>query len=201
MPSYPSGQMTTVSTYCTYDPKQNGTFHSARWKKDYSPDLCFVTCDDEHQPLPTTRIIEPRFPSSQHRPGQHYHDRLGHLILTNNLVGANLTGISGKQTGLSLRKASLEVSIEYHRGVKTTNASANLSSPINEEMAALDSTHSGRRAWSLLRKLGGATHSKRQQPKVTVNEVAHQLLLNGSVKKARKQATHILKQQREACTV
>ena len=68
----------------------------------------------------------------------------------------------------------------------------------SEEMAALDFTHSSRRAWSLLRKLGGATHSKRQQPKVTANEVAHQLLLNGSVKKDRKQAKHILKQQREA---
>ena len=51
-----------------YDPKQKGTFHSARWKKDYSPDTCFVTCDDEHQPLPTTRTIEPQFPNSQHRP-------------------------------------------------------------------------------------------------------------------------------------
>ena len=68
----------------------------------------------------------------------------------------------------------------------------------SEEMAALDSTHSSRRAWSLLRKLGGATHSKRQQPKVAANEVAHQLLLNGSVKKDRLQVKHILKQQREA---
>ena len=50
-----------------YDPKQNGAFHSARWKKD-SPDLCFVACDDEHQPLPKTRPIEPHFPNSQHRP-------------------------------------------------------------------------------------------------------------------------------------
>ena len=41
----------------------------------------------------------------------------------------HLAGISGKQTGLSLRKASLKVSIAYHRGVKTTNASANLLSP------------------------------------------------------------------------
>ena len=68
----------------------------------------------------------------------------------------------------------------------------------SEETAALDFTHSSRLAWRLLRKLGGATHSKRQQPKVTANEVAHQLLLNGSVKKDRKQAKHIQKQQRDA---
>ena len=41
----------------------------------------------------------------------------------------NLAGISGKQTGLSLRKALLKVSIAYHREVKTTNASSNLLSP------------------------------------------------------------------------
>ena len=58
----------------------------------------------------------------------------------------------------------------------------------SEEMAALDFTHSSRRACHLLRKLGGATHRKLQQPKVTANKVAHQLLLNGSVKKDRKQA-------------
>ena len=65
-------------------------------------------------------------------------------------------------------------------------------------MAALDFTHSSRRAWSLLRKLGGATHRKRQQPMVTANEVAHQLLLCGSVQNERKQAKHTQKQQREA---
>ena len=65
-------------------------------------------------------------------------------------------------------------------------------------MAALDFTHSNRRAWSLLPKLGGATHSKRQQPTLTVNEVSHLLRLNGSIKKDRKQAKHILKQQLEA---
>ena len=59
-------------------------------------------------------------------------------------------------------------------------------------------THSSRRAWSLLGKLGGATHSRRQQPKVTANEAAHQYLLNGSIKKDREQAKHILKQQCEA---
>ena len=68
---------------------------------------------------------------------------------------------------------------------------------MSEEMAALDFTLSSRRSWSLLRKLVGATHSKHQQPKVTANEVAHQLLLNGYVKKDRGQAKHLLKQQRE----
>ena len=45
--------MTTVSTYCMTKNRRVHVFHSARWKKDYSTDICFVTCDDEHQPLPT----------------------------------------------------------------------------------------------------------------------------------------------------
>ena len=45
-------------------------------------------------------------------------------------------------------------------------------------------------------QIGNRTHSKRQQPKVTANEVAQRFLLNGSVKKDSKQAQHI--QQREA---
>ena len=79
----------------------------------------------------------------------------------------------------------------------------------SDEIAELDCTHSSRRAWNLLRKLGGATHSKRQQPKVTANEIAHQLLLNVSVKKERRQAntyrnnsaTHCLTaQKRQICS-
>ena len=148
----------------------------------------------------------------------------------------NLVGISGKQTGLSFRKASLNVSprIENNQhfcksliteakktilieeyGKPTSHAGQMTARPFkkynengdpdtgkkfvtslkegrrkrwSEEIAALDFTHSSRRAWSLLRKLGVATHSQRQSPKVTANELAHQLgFLNGSVKKDRKQ--------------
>ena len=113
------------SLHLLYDPKQKGTFHSARWKKDYSPDLCLVTCDDEHQPLPTTCTIAPHFPNSQHRPSI---ITIGLDIPTISSV-QKLAGISGKQTGLSLQRASLTVSIAYHCGVTTTNASAKLSSP------------------------------------------------------------------------
>ena len=234
------------SLHLLYDPTQKDTFHSARWKKDYSPDICFVTCDDEHQPLPTTRTIEPYFPNSQHRPS----------IIT---IGLDIPTISSVQKPRwNFRKAnwpefakSIAESINHipprsenyqpfcklvitnakkyiPRGVRKsyipcwTNENEALFKQYNEngdpdtgkelmkslkegrsqrwseEMAALDSTHSSRRAWSLLRKLGGATHSKHQQPKVAANEVAHQLLLNGSVKKDRLQVKHILKQQREA---
>ena len=108
-----------------YDPKQNDTFHSARWNKDYWLDICFVTCDDEHQPLPTTRTIEPHFPNSQHRPSI---ITIGLDIPTNSSVQKPRWNFL-KGNRLELRKASMKVSIAYHRGVKTTNASANLLSP------------------------------------------------------------------------
>ena len=51
-----------------YDPKQRGTFHSARWDQDYNPDLCFVSCNDNGIPLGITRHVLNGFPNSQHRP-------------------------------------------------------------------------------------------------------------------------------------
>uniref|UniRef100_H3AA21 Endonuclease/exonuclease/phosphatase domain-containing protein n=1 Tax=Latimeria chalumnae TaxID=7897 RepID=H3AA21_LATCH len=49
--------------YLLFNPKQKGTFHSAWWRKDYTPDLCFVSMDSRGSPLPASY-----FPHSQHRP-------------------------------------------------------------------------------------------------------------------------------------
>ena len=53
--------------HVVYDPKQPGTFHSARWRQDYSPDLCWVSSTKYH-PYPTTCTVLGNFPRSQHRP-------------------------------------------------------------------------------------------------------------------------------------
>ena len=50
-----------------HDPKQRGTFHSARWKKDYSPDLCWVSSLNG-TPYPAQTLILDDIPHSQHRP-------------------------------------------------------------------------------------------------------------------------------------
>jgi len=50
-----------------HDPKQRGTFRSARWKRDYSPDLCWVSTVGGH-PLPASCVVLEDFPHSQHRP-------------------------------------------------------------------------------------------------------------------------------------
>jgi hypothetical protein len=49
------------------DPKQRRTFHSARWNRDYSPDLCWVSSLAGH-PQPATVTVLEDFPHSQHRP-------------------------------------------------------------------------------------------------------------------------------------
>lgn len=51
-----------------FDPKEKGTFHSARWNQDYNPDLCFVSANEEGIPLMVTRSVLNTFPHSQHRP-------------------------------------------------------------------------------------------------------------------------------------
>jgi len=50
-----------------HDPKQRGTFHSARWSRDYSPDLCWATSLNGRPHMVSTVVLED-FPHSQHRP-------------------------------------------------------------------------------------------------------------------------------------
>lgn len=48
--------------------KDTSTFRSARWQKDYNPDLCFMTKNNNRFPLKTNRQVLNDFPLSQHRP-------------------------------------------------------------------------------------------------------------------------------------
>lgn len=51
-----------------FNSKDKGTFRSAAWKKDYNPDLCFVSQNSKCQPLASVRTVLGDFPHSQHRP-------------------------------------------------------------------------------------------------------------------------------------
>ena len=53
--------------HLVHDSKQRGTFHSARWQRDYSPDLCWISMNDGH-PQPASCSVLDDFPRSQHRP-------------------------------------------------------------------------------------------------------------------------------------
>ena len=50
-----------------HDSKQRGTFRSARWNRDYSPDLCWISTIGGH-PQTTLCTVLDDFPRSQHRP-------------------------------------------------------------------------------------------------------------------------------------
>ena len=47
--------------------KQRGTFHCARWQRDYSPDLCWISTT-VGQSQPASSVVLGDFPHSQHRP-------------------------------------------------------------------------------------------------------------------------------------
>ena len=50
-----------------HDSKQRDTFHSARWQREYSPDLSWVSMVAGH-PQPASCVVLDDFPKSQHRP-------------------------------------------------------------------------------------------------------------------------------------
>jgi hypothetical protein len=52
--------------YLIYNPKDKGTFQSAKWMKDYSPDLSMITQDPEDNNY--TRHISNGFSRNQHHP-------------------------------------------------------------------------------------------------------------------------------------
>ncbi|KAI5739368.1 hypothetical protein M8J77_018417 [Diaphorina citri] len=54
--------------HLVFDAKDLGTFKSAAWRRDYNPDLCFVSTNENNQPLHASRKVISQFPRSQHRP-------------------------------------------------------------------------------------------------------------------------------------
>lgn len=54
--------------HLVFDPKQGGSFFSARWRRPTNPDLCFVTRGKSNNPIPTNQQYLPIFPRSQHCP-------------------------------------------------------------------------------------------------------------------------------------
>ena len=51
-----------------YNPQDKGTFFSARWQKEYTPDLVFVTEQEGKSAMQARLEALNNFPSSQHRP-------------------------------------------------------------------------------------------------------------------------------------
>lgn len=60
--------MDVTNLQLIFDAKERGTFRSARWNRDYNPDLCLVTRDGSGRSQPISRTVAGDFPHSQHRP-------------------------------------------------------------------------------------------------------------------------------------
>lgn len=54
--------------HLVHDAKDRGTFYSRAHRREYTPDLCFVSTDNKGWPLNVTKRVLPAFPNSQHRP-------------------------------------------------------------------------------------------------------------------------------------
>lgn len=58
----------TEELHLVHDAKDRGTFYSRAHRKEYNPDLCFVSTNSEGWPLQVSKNVLPAFPNSQHRP-------------------------------------------------------------------------------------------------------------------------------------
>ena len=58
----------TKQRHLLFHPREKSTFFSARWQKEYSPDLTFVSRDNNDIPVHSRRQILDPFPKSQDRP-------------------------------------------------------------------------------------------------------------------------------------
>ncbi|KAJ8868681.1 hypothetical protein PR048_030220 [Dryococelus australis] len=206
-----------------YDPKQRETFHSARWNRDYNPDLCFVSSNVKGIPLNVTIIVLSEFPNSQHRP----------VIIE---IGLKVPLVkSGKRLRWNFRKANwdayakvLDDAIRFipstisnsdkfvgivikmvkkhiHRGYRKAYIPCwhedtdrlyeefkDSSNPQTAEellmsldtarrerwtktVSGLSFSHSSRKYWSLLHKIGAATPANPNDTKIHPNKVARRI--------------------------
>lgn len=211
-----------------HDVKQRGTFRSARWSRDYSPDLCWVSSLDGHQQQASCTVLDD-FPHSQHRPSlihiglqlpvfrssgklrwnfrkadwNKYSDTLERSVVT--IPTRNIPVEEAyNRFGGAIRKAASVAIPRGHRPVYTPCLDAECAALLKQyeasgdpdiadhlieslnaarcarwekETANMDFTHSSRKSWNLLRRLGAAQQPPApSRPLVKPNQVASHLL-------------------------
>ena len=207
-----------------FNPKDSGTFLSARWNKEYSPDLTFITNASANELTTCSRVILKDFPHSQHRP---VINTLGHQITSIKSIPKPRWNF--KRANWKAFSDSLDIIVkrikptanEYNRFVKAVHSCAkkyiprgfrktytpgwskeceelyheyqrtgdhdtgeNLLHALNknrkekwqETVSNLDFTHSSRKAWTLIRKLGCDPTIETKHPTVNPNTIATRLL-------------------------
>ena len=215
-----------------HDPKLPSSFHSARWRRGYDPDLAIVTSNIAGL---CQKIVMDPIPSSQHRPigiqvnaavrpisvpfkRRFNYKKADWKGFTNELeqkvsqiapTSCNYDCFAElvKKTARShiprgcrveyipgLSKESSELYKEYVTmfdenpfSDETKEVGEKVMVSISQErrktwhdlIESTDMSKNSKKAWSTIRKLRGDPKAPPQQPKVTANQVANQLLLNG----------------------
>lgn len=210
--------------HLVFDAKDKGTFRSAAWNRDYNPDLCFVSTENNGTPLATSRTILSDFPHSQHRPAIMEIGIQIPLIRSTprprwNFQRANWTRFSseldkclgwipphsrnyGRFIGAVISTAkkciprgyrkeyipgwSQNSDTLYHNYLKTgdqdiaeqllSSLDAARQQKWSETVENLNFQTSSRKAWSLLRKLGGANAPQKQKAPISPNLVASHIV-------------------------
>ena len=228
-----------------HDSKLPASFHSARWRRGYNPDLAFTSNNIEG--LCQKLVLDP-IPSSQHRPigiqataavkpttvpfKRRFNYKKANWQDFTNEVDQCIEGLEPTPTNYERFTKLIQRSARRHipRGCRqqyipglskessalyqeyvnhfendpfspnTTELGKELSNHISLErrntwqtmIGNTDMARSSKKAWATIKKLRSDPKAPVQQPNVTANQVAHQLLLNGRGEhKPRKSATNL----------
>lgn len=228
--------------YLVFSAKDKGTFRSARWQKDTSPDLCFITTSQVNGNELANRKIIDSFPHSQHRPiiidygiqiplvnsvakarwnfkkanWQQYADKLDEIIHFIPVQIKNYDRFTKAVKEVAKRTIPRGHRKQYIPGwsdeceelyqeyqLTHSNEKADeLLQALNdhrrkkwqETTESLDFTHSSRKAWQLMKKLGADSKPERCHHNISPNEVATRLLHNSKAA-VNKNRTRLVKTQ------
>uniref|UniRef100_H3ALS0 Endonuclease/exonuclease/phosphatase domain-containing protein n=1 Tax=Latimeria chalumnae TaxID=7897 RepID=H3ALS0_LATCH len=216
------------NVHLVFDAKQPGTFFSACWQKEYSPDLCFTTSDSKGRPLNSRKILK-NFPHSQHRPSilhvgievpivnsvpkPRWNFRKASWPTFTSIVEETIQRIPPSPNNYrhfaQLLKVAATKSIprgyrteympcwskeserllaEYSITQDLETATALLDSLDEDRLVRwweitenLDFSHSSRKPWNLLLRLGAASQTTYEAPKLSADAVVANLLVNSKI--------------------
>lgn len=206
-----------------FDPKDKGSFHSARWQRDTNPDLCFVSTDQREYPVPASRRILGDFPRSQHRATcitiglevplvksvpkarwnfskanwESYEMQVESTVRWIKPTAGNydrfcrvLLSAANRHIPRGCRKeytpgwnADVEEAYQEYLSTNNSDAAHDLLNALDESrrrkwvenVEGLDFTHSSKKSWTLLRKMGGAAAPTTGDNAVNPEEIAKRL--------------------------
>ncbi|XP_055714426.1 uncharacterized protein LOC129808680 [Phlebotomus papatasi] len=183
--------MTLNNLYLIYSSKSKGTFRSARWQKDYNPDLTIVTKNHDGEVNGAKRSVLSGFPNSQHRPVLLHYGISIPLVESEpkprwNFRKANWAAFSKDFDHQYIPgwNENCDELYEEYNATNNNKVAARLLTELDDQrkrkwretVENTDFTHSSRKAWRLLRKLGADSRCEATVNKISPNSVASRLI-------------------------